>query len=243
MNIIYTIAKREFFGYFETPLAFVFLMIFLLFQGIFTFYLGQFLEREQASLESFFIWLPWLLMFFVPAIGMRLWPEERKEGTLEMLWALPVPMYRIVIAKYVAALSFLWLAIALTFPFWLIVQYLGNPDNSIIITGYIGSFMIAGGYLAIAMAVSSLTRNQVIAFILALAACFFFTVTSFPLVLDFFSKWLSQDLLDVVAYFSFITHMDEMARGLISFQQLVFFASLILLCLYLNTLMLHSRRQ
>ena len=176
MSMLWTVTKREFAGYFATPLAFVFIIVFLLANGLATFYLGAYFEMGQADLASFFMFHPWLYLFFLPAISMRLWAEERRNGSIELLLTLPVPLWSIVLGKYIAALGFAGLALALTFPVWVTVNYLGSPDNGVIFASYIGSIMLAGGYLAIGSCLSALTRNQVIAFVISVVACFLFTV-------------------------------------------------------------------
>lgn len=177
MRALIAITGREFSGYFATPLAFVFIIVFLLANGLATFYLGAYFETGQADLTGFFMFHPWLYLFFLPAISMRLWAEERRNGSIELLLTLPVPLTAVVIGKYVAALAFSALALALTFPVWLTVNFLGNPDNGVILASYLGSLMLAGGYLAIGSCLSALTRNQVIAFVISVVACFLFTVS------------------------------------------------------------------
>ncbi|GIS23562.1 MAG: ABC transporter permease [Alphaproteobacteria bacterium] len=186
MRQFLSITKRELISYFATPVAYVFITIFLLLSGLFTFYLGNFFEIGQASLGSFFEWHPWLYLFLVPAITMRLWSEEKKSGTIELLTTLPVSTLNIVLGKFMAAWLFTLLALILTFPMWITVNYLGNPDNGVIMASYIGSFLMSGGYLSIGIFISSLTKNQVIAFIVSVTICFLFTVSGLPIVLDFF---------------------------------------------------------
>jgi len=185
---IISIIKRELISYFSTPVAYVFIAIYLLLSGLFTFYLGQFFEIGQANLSSFFEWHPWLYLFLIPAISMRLWAEEKRSGTIELLITLPVLTYHLVLGKFVAAWLFTSIALFLTFPIWITVNYLGNPDNGVIIASYLGSLLMAGGYLAIGSFVSSLTKNQVIAFIISVTVSFVFTVSGLPIVLDFFSN-------------------------------------------------------
>ena len=189
MRQFLSITKRELISYFATPVAYVFITIFLLLSGLFTFYLGNFFEIGQASLGSFFEWHPWLYLFLVPAITMRLWSEEKKSGTIELLTTLPVSTLNIVLGKFMAAWLFTLLALILTFPMWITVNYLGNPDNGVIMASYIGSLLMSGGYLSIGIFISSLTKNQVIAFIVSVTICFLFTVSGLPIVLDFFSNW------------------------------------------------------
>ena len=242
MRQFLSITKRELISYFATPVAYVFITIFLLLSGLFTFYLGNFFEIGQASLGSFFEWHPWLYLFLVPAITMRLWSEEKKSGTIELLTTLPVSTLNIVLGKFMAAWLFTLLALVLTFPIWITVNYLGNPDNGVIVASYIGSFLMSGGYLSIGIFISSLTKNQVIAFIVSVTVCFLFTVSGLPIVLDFFSNWAGESITDVIASFSFLANYSDISRGIIDFRTLVYFLSLIFLFLYLNVITLDNSR-
>src|SRR5512147_2592582 len=196
---IATVFRRELASYFATPVAYVFIVIFLVLSSAFTFYLGNFYERGQADLQPFFNFHPWLYLFLVPAVGMRLWSEERKSGTIELLLTLPVTMWQAVVGKFLAAWAFIGVALVLTFPIWLTVNYLGSPDNGVIFASYIGSFLMAGGYLAIGAAISAMTSNQVIAFVVSVVVCFLFTVSGAPIVLDFFRDWAPLLLLNTIA--------------------------------------------
>jgi ABC-2 type transport system permease protein len=227
MNTLLTITRREFAGYFSTPLAFVFIIVFLLANGLATFYLGAYFAVGQADLTSFFMFHPWLYLFFLPAISMRLWAEERRNGSIELLLTLPVPLSAIVVGKYLAALGFSTLALMLTFPVWLTVNYLGSPDNGVILASYLGSIMLAGGYLAIGSCLSALTRNQVIAFVVSVVACFLFTVSGAPLVLELFQSWAPQALIETLASFSLLTHFRAITTGVIDARDVMFFATLI----------------
>ena len=242
MRQFLSITKRELISYFATPVAYVFITIFLLLSGLFTFYLGNFFEIGQASLGSFFEWHPWLYLFLIPAITMRLWSEEKKSGTIELLTTLPVSTLNIVLGKFMAAWLFTLLALILTFPMWITVNYLGNPDNGVITASYIGSLLMAGGYLSIGIFISSLTKNQVIAFIVSVTVCFLFTVSGLPIVLDFFSNWSGEAITDVIASFSFLANYSDISRGIIDFRTLVYFLSLIFLFLYLNVITLDNSR-
>ena len=199
MRNVGIIMRRELASYFATPLAYVFILIFLVVANAFTFSLGNWYERGQADLQWFFYWHPWLYLFLIPAISMRLWAEERKSGSIELLMTQPITLWEAVLGKYLAAWLFAGLALALTFPIWITVNYLGNPDNGTILAAYVGSFLLAGGYLAIGSAMSALTSNQVIAFILGVVVCFLVTLAGFPLVLDLFRSWTPQWLLDAIA--------------------------------------------
>ena len=240
MSRTLSIFRREFQGYFATPVAYVFIVIFLFLTGLFTFYIGAFYERGQADLEPFFRYHPWLYMLLIPAISMRLWSEERKSGTLELLLTLPMSLAEAVVGKFLAAWAFTAIALALTFPLWLTVNYLGNPDNTVIAAGYLGSLLMAGGFLAIGSCISALTRNQVVAFVISFVVCFGFNLSGFPLVLDFFSGWAPQAVVDAVSSFSFLTHFNSIQKGVIDLRDIIFFTSLIAVWLYANMLAIES---
>jgi ABC-2 type transport system permease protein len=232
---IFIIAKRELGSYFGTPLAYVFIVIFLAFAGALGFYLGGFFQRGQADLVSFFLFHPWLFMVLVPAIGMRLWAEERRSGTIELLMTLPVTPIEAVLGKFLAAWAFTTIALALTFPMWLTVNYLGEPDNGVILASYVGSWLMAGAFLALSSCISALTKNQVIAFVVGAAASFLFLVSGLDLVLDAFRAWAPGYLVDLIASLSFLTHFGTVTRGVIGLPTVVFLVSLMLLCLFINT--------
>ncbi len=242
MGNIAIVAKREFKGYFATPLALVFIVIFLVLTGAFAFYVGGFFTRGYADLTSFFAYHPWLFLLLVPAIGMRLWAEERKSGTIELLMTLPISTVEAVIGKFVAAWLFCGVALALTFPIWISVNVLGDPDNGVIVASYVGSFIMAGGYLAIAACISALTANQVIAFIVAATVCFLFTMSGAQLVLNFFQAWAPEIIVEAMRSMSFLTHFDAITRGVIDLKDLAFFGSLIALWLYLNVLAVETKK-
>jgi ABC-2 type transport system permease protein len=206
--------------------------------GAFTFYLGNFYDRGQADLQPFFGFHPWLYLFLVPAIAMRLWAEERKSGTIELLMTLPITPLQAVLGKFLAAWAFAGIALALTFPVWITVNYLGDPDNGAILAGYIGSLLMAGGFLAIGSCLSAVTRNQVIAFILTVVVCFGFLLAGFPLVLDAFSGWAPQLVVDGIASLSFLTHFSAISKGVIDLRDLIYFALLMAAFLYANTIVL-----
>ena len=242
MNLVSALFRRELKSYFATPVAYVFIVIFLVLMGVFTFYIGNFYERGQADLRPFFNFHPWLYLFLVPAISMRLWAEERKSGSIELLMTLPVTPWQAVLGKFLAAWAFTAIALALTFPIWITVNYLGSPDNGAIFTGYVGSLLMAGGFLAIGACVSAFTRNQVIAFVISVVACFVFLLSGFPLVLDLFSGWAPQVLVDGIASLSFLTHFSNISRGVIDLRDLVYFALLIGSFLYANTIVLQWKQ-
>ncbi|MEO0962157.1 MAG: ABC transporter permease [Pseudomonadota bacterium] len=242
MSQMYAIFKRELGSFFATPLAYVFIVIFLLAIGAFTFYLGQWYEAGEASLRGFFGFHPWLYLFLIPAISMRMWAEERKSGTMELLLTLPAPFWASVVGKYLAAWAFAAIALFLTFPIWITVNYLGEPDNGVIFASYIGSLLMAGGYLAIGSCMSAVTTNQVIAFVLSVVVCFLFTLSGLPLVLDFFAGWVPQAVLNTIASFSFVTHFDAIMDGVIDLRDLVYFASLIAVWLVATGIVIDLKR-
>jgi len=234
--------RRELASYFATPVAYVFIVIFLIMAGAFTFYLGNFYEREIADLQSFFQFHPWLYLFLVPAIGMRLWAEERKSGTVELLLTLPVTATEAVLAKFLAAWIFVGLALALTVPIWLTVNVLGDPDNGVIVAGYLGSWLMAGGFLAISACISALTRNQVVAFIISVVVCFGFLLSGLPMVLDAFRGWLPQAVVDAVANLSFLGHFNSISRGVVDLRDLVYFALVIGFWLTANRILVEIKK-
>jgi ABC-2 type transport system permease protein len=227
MGNVGIVMRRELASYFATPLAYVFILIFLILANSFTFYLGGFYERGQADLDPFFTFHPWLYLFLIPAISMKLWAEERKSGSIELLMTLPITLRDAVLGKFFAAWIFTALALALTFPLWITVNVLGRPDNGAIVAAYLGSLMLAGGFLAIGSCMSALTRNQVVAFILGVVVCFAFLLAGFPMVLDLFRSWAPQALTDAIASLSFLTHFESIMKGVIDVRDLLYFAMLI----------------
>jgi ABC-2 type transport system permease protein len=241
MRAVLAIAGRELGGYFATPVGWVFLVVFLLLQGTLTFTLGDFFGRGQADLSPFFQFLPWVLLLLVPAITMRLWAEERRLGTIELLLTLPVTQAQAVLGKFLAAWAFCAAALLLTFPFVVTVNLLGRPDNGVIATGYFGALLVAGCFLALGAALSALTRNQAIAFVLAVAACFLFAVTSTPVVTDFLSRQVPT-LAAVARRLSVVDRFASFTRGLVFMRDLVFFASFIGFWLLVNTVLVTERK-
>jgi ABC-2 type transport system permease protein len=242
MRNIVQIFKRELGGYFATPVAYVFLVIFLGMAGAFTFYLGNFFERGQADLSSFFVFHPWLYLILIPALSMRLWAEERKSGTIELFLTLPISITEAVLGKFLASWAFTGIALALTFPIWITVNLLGSPDNGVIFAGYIGSLLMAGGFLAIGAAVSAATKNQVIAFVISAALCFLFTVSGSPIVLNFFSGWAPQTIVDAISSFSFVAHFNAITRGVIDVRDIVYFGTLIAVFLFANAAIIDLKK-
>jgi gliding motility-associated transport system permease protein len=242
MSTLYSIYKREFTSYFVTPVAYVFIVIFLFMTGIFTFYLGAFYESNQADLEPFFRFHPWLYLFLIPAISMRLWSDERKSGTIELLMTLPISITDAVVGKFLAAWSFTAVALFLTFPMWITVNYLGNPDNTVIMASYIGSLIMAGGFLSIGSCISAFTKSQVIAFVISVVISFMFILSGFPMVLDLFQGWAPQAIIDAIASFSFLTHFTSIKKGVIDIRDVIYFGALISFWLYVNVVVIEAKK-
>ena len=242
MRNVTTIFKRELYSYFATPVAYVFIVIFLALLGALACYVGGFFTSNQATLVTFFFYHPWLYLLLIPAISMRLWAEERKTGTVELLMTLPVSTTEAVLGKFLAAWAFAGIALTLTFPMWITVNVLGDPDNGVIVASYIGSLIMAGAFLAIGSCISALTKNQVIAFIVAATVCFLFTMSGLELVLNFFRLWAPDLVIDTVASMSFLTHFRAIARGVIDFRDVVFFGSLIAFFLFANVVAVDAKK-
>jgi len=242
MGHIAVIVRRELASYFATPLAYVFIVIFLVMAGALAFFVGNFFDRGQADLQPFFTFHPWLYLVLIPALAMRLWAEERKSGTIELLLTLPISMTEAVIGKFLASWGFAGIALSLTAPFWITVNYLGQPDNGVILASYIASFLMAGAFLAIGACLSALTKNQVIAFVVTAAACFVFTVSGSPIVLGFVKGWAPDAVIATVSGFSFLTHFNAIIRGVIDLRDLVFFLSVIAFFLYANTIIVDLKK-
>jgi ABC-2 type transport system permease protein len=236
------IARREFAGYFATPLAMVFLIVFVALTGAFTFYLGGFFERGQADLTPFFQYHPWLYLLLVPAVAMRLWAEERKSGTIELLMTLPISPWEAILGKFLAAWAFIGVALILTFPMWITVNMLGSPDNGVIFLSYVGSFLMAGAFLAIGSAVSALTKNQVIAFIVSATLCFLLVMSGLELVLNVLRAWTPAFLVSAVSSMSFLSHFDRVAKGVLDLSGLVFYLSLIAFALFANRILVELKK-
>jgi ABC-2 type transport system permease protein len=239
---IRAIIKRELGGYFTSPIAYVFLVIFLLLTGFFTFTVGNFFERGEASLVSFFTWHPWLYLFLVPAVGMRLWSEERRLGTMELLLTMPITAWQAIVGKFLASWLFLALALALTFPVWITVNWLGSPDNGIIAAGYVGSLMLSGAYLAISCMTSALTRNQVISFIVSVVICLFLILAGYTPVTDLLVRFANPVVVDVIAAFSVMTHFEGFQRGVLDLRDVVFFVSVIGFALFTTGVIIRNQR-
>lgn len=242
-NLISILLRRELMSYFATPVAYVFIVIFLVLSMAFTFYLGGFYQRAQADLLPFFNFLPWLFLFLIPAISMRLWAEERKSGSIELLLTLPVTMWQAVLGKYFAAWIFTGIALALTFPIWITVNYLGDPDNGAILAGYFGSFLMAGAFLAVGSCLSALTRNQVIAFILTVVVCFALLLAGWPMILEGIrGVGFPQGVVDAIAGLSFLTHFSAISKGVIDLRDLLYFLLMIGFWLYASVVVIDLKK-
>ena len=241
MRNTFVIAKRELGSYFSSPIAYVFLVIFLLLTGFFTFTAGQFFERGEASLGAFFGWHPWLYLVLVPAAGMRLWAEERRAGPLELLMTMPITPWQAIFGKFLASWIFIGIALALTFPVVLTANVLGSPDNGMIFAGYLGSLFLAGAYLAVTCMTSAMTRNQVVALILSVVACLFLILAGFNPVTDLMVRWASPAFIDTVAAFSVVTHFDGFQKGVIDSRDLAYFLSVIGFSLFATSIALRNR--
>jgi len=242
INNIKAVFKRELSAYFGSPVAYVFIVIFLILQGFFTFYISHFFEAGQADLRSFFEWHPWIFLFLIPAVAMRLWSEERRLGTLELLLTLPVTVMEVIWGKFLAAWIFIGISLSLTFPMVLTVIYLGSPDMGAILCGYIGSFLLAGAFLSVGIMTSSFTRSQVISFILSVVICLFFILAGYPPVTDILSGWAPFRLINLISGLSFLPHFNSMARGVLDLRDFIYYFSVILFMLLSNSVVLQSKR-
>ncbi len=234
--------KRELGGYFGSPVAYIFMVIFLLLCGFFTFSVSHFYEMGQADLSGFFEWHPWIFLFLMPAVAMRLWAEERRTGTMELILTLPITLTEAILGKFIAAWIFVTLALVLTFPIVLTVIYLGEPDLGAIYCGYFGSFLMAGAYLSVGSMTSSLTKNQVISFILSVVICLFLVLAGWPPVTDALSGWAPMWLVDLVSGFGFMSHYASIKRGVIDIRDLVYYFSVITFMLFATGIILQNRR-
>jgi ABC-2 type transport system permease protein len=242
MKSIWTITKRELAGYFNSPVAYVFLVIFLLMTAAFTFLIGQFMDRNQATLQPFFMWHPWIYLFLVPAVGMRLWSEERRQGTMELLLTLPISLWHCIIGKFIASWLFLTLALVMTFPIWITVSYLGDPDHYVILASYIGSFFLAGAYLSITSMTSAFTRNQVISFILSVVICLFLVLCGWPPVTDVVETLAPRSIVEFVAAFSVMPNVEQFNNGQIDSRAVIYFLSVIGFPLFATSVIIRGLR-
>ena len=239
---IKTIAKREIAGYFSSPVAFVFIVIFLLLSGFFTFMVAGFFDRGEANLMPFFTWHPWLYLFLVPAVGMRMWSEERRLGTIELLLTMPVTTWQAIVGKFLASWAVIALALLLTFPVVATVNYLGNPDNGVVLAGYIGSLLMAGAYLSISAMTSAMTRNQVVSFIVAVVLSLFLILAGWPPVTDLLVQWAKPWLVDGVAAFSVMTHFESVQKGVLDSRDILYFLSVIVFSLFTTGVIIRAHR-
>ena len=242
MRNVLIIARRELGAYFGTPLAYVFAVIFVALTGAFAFYFGNFFDRGQADLQAFFLYHPWIYLILVPAVAMRLWAEERKTGTIELLMTLPIAPWEAIVGKFLAAWAFIGVALMLTFPMWITVNMLGNPDNGVILTSYLGSFLMAGSFLAIGSAISALTKNQVIAFIVSAAICFLFVMSGVEMVQNTVKAVFPNFIVQAISQLSFLTHFDQVARGVIDLPSLFFYLSMIAFFLFANMIIVEQKK-
>ena len=242
MKPMLPIIKRELLSYFRSPVAYVFIIIFLVATTGTTWYLGNFYDSNEASLELLFFFHPWLYLILIPAVGMRLWAEDRRQGTIEILLTMPVSLVSAVLAKFIAAWLFIGVALLLTFPMIITVYYLGDPDAGVIVTGYLGSFLMGGAYLAISCFTSSLTKNQVVSFITSFMVCLVLVLLGWGVLTrtltDIFPVWLA----DLITQFSFTTHFNGIRRGLIDLRDVVYFLSVIGFMLLANVLVLENKK-
>jgi len=236
------IIKRELASYFESPVAYVFMVVFLMLIGFLTFFVSRFYESGQADLRGFFFWHPWMFLILVPAAAMRLWAEERRAGTIETLLTLPVTVTQVILGKFLAAWIFIGLIVALTFPIVLTTVYLGAPDRGAIIGGYIGSLLLAGAYLAVGMLTSALTRNQVISFVLSLVICLFLLLAGWPPVTDLMVRWAPEWLVRGVAAFSFMPHYEAFQKGVLDLRDFAYYFSVMIFMLFGTHLVLENRK-
>ena len=239
---ILTITKREFAGYFASPVAYVFIVIFLLLSGFFTFMVSGFFAQGQANLLGFFAWHPWLYLFLVPAVGMRMWSEERRLGTIELLLTMPITPWQAIVGKFLASWLILAIALALTFPIVITVNYLGHPDNGVILTSYFGSLLLCGAYLAVSAMTSAMTRNQVVSFIIAVVLCLFLILAGWPPVTSLLTQWAGAWLVDTVAAFSVMTHFESLQKGVIDTRDVLFFISVPAFCLFATSVIIRAHR-
>ena len=242
LNKTYIILDRELKGYFRTPLASIFLLVFLALSSGMTFFLGRFFERDQADLTAFFSWHPWLFLVLMPAIGMRLWAEERRSGTIELLITLPVTNTQLVVGKFLASWIFTLIALFLTMPIWITVNYLGEPDNHVILISYVGSWLMAGAFLALTSCLSALTKNQVIAFIISSISGFVLIMAGFNLVLSAVRSWSPNWITETISSMSFLSHFSRIQMGVFDLSTLIFFISMIILCLWINVQLVQVKK-
>jgi len=238
---VWAVFKRELTDYFSSPVAYVFIIIFLMLSGFFTFYVSHLFEVGQAELTLFFEWHPWIFLLLIPAATMRLWSEEKKIGTIELIMTFPITLTEIILGKFFAAWIFIGIALIMTFPMILTVCYLGDPDTGAIFCSYIGSFLMAGAFISIGLMTSSLTKSQVISFILSVVLSLFFVLAGYSPVCEVFTGWTPVWFIDIITNLSFLTHFASIKRGVIDFRDLVYFFSIICFMLFCNGTILHNK--
>jgi ABC-2 type transport system permease protein len=242
LKTVAIILRRELASYFATPIAYVVLVIFLIFANLFAFALGGLFERGQADLTPFFTFLPWLYLFLIPAVSMRLWAEERRNGSIELLLTQPITLWQAVLGKFFAAWIFVGVALALTFPIWITVNYLGSPDNGAIFAAYLGCFFVSGGFLAVGSFTSAITRNQLIAFLIAALVCFVLLMAGFPAITDWFQTWAPQWFVQGIASLSFLTHFEKIIKGVLDLRDVLYYALVTTFFLLASTVVLDARK-
>jgi len=241
MCSFWAVFKRELKSYFTTPVAYVFLVIFLFFSGYLTFRQG-FFEARQADMYAFFMNLPLLFIFMVPSVAMRLWSEERKSGSIEILLTLPVTITQAVLGKFFAAWFFLLIALLLTIPMPITICILGEPDIGLIITGYLGSLLMAGGFLSIGCFFSAVSKNQVISFILSVVACAILVFAGMPTTMNYLTTFLPVNLVGAIGTMSFRTHFESIQRGVLEFKDISYFLLLIVGWIIASGIILDERK-
>ncbi|MCW0218665.1 MAG: ABC transporter permease subunit [Prosthecobacter sp.] len=240
------IFKREFLSYFNSPVLYVIVVIYLLASMGFTFFFGRILDSDNASLtQPFFFWHPWIYIVLAPAVGMRMWSEEHRLGTFELLMTMPLSPWQAIIGKFIAAALVWFISIALTFPVVITICWLGNPDPGPIMTGYAASFLYALGCLAVTSAASAFTRSQVVCFIVSVALCLLLTLIGYPGIVDTVARTLPASLESIVrfvSYLSFLDHFYEMTKGIFVFRDVLYFLSVIVVALLVTHLGLRAKR-
>lgn len=243
MKGVGAVFRRELASYFVTPVAYVFIVIFLVLAAAFTFYLGGLFERGQADLQPFFTFHPWLYLILVPALSMRLWAEERKSGTIELLLTQPLTTYAAVAGKFLAVWAFAIIALLPTVSLWITVAWLGEPDHGVIAAGYLGSALMAGAFLAIGSCLSAVTRSQIVAFILTVVVSLALLLAGLPLVLDLFrGAGLPQGAIDAIASLSFLTHFGAIGKGVLDARDVLYFLIMIAFWLYATVLVIDMKK-
>ncbi len=243
INTTCTIFRRELKAYFESPVAYVFMIVFLLLTGFLTFAVSDFYGRRVADLEPFFFWMPWVFLLLVPAATMGLWAEERRSGTIELLLTMPLTLTQALIGKFLAAWLFIALCVLLTvIPMTGTIIYLGSPDGGTVFCGYLGAVLLAGAYVAVGVLTSAITRNQVISFVLALSGCFVLLLAGWEPITGFFSRWAPAVVVNAVASLSFMPYFDAIKRGVVDLGDIAYYVSVTVFMLTAAHIALDSRK-